>query len=349
MRQRFPLLIVCISFCLAVNPACTSRVDSQSQPAVDSQGRTASRPQPEAPPEPVKPASILSENTLFTVYGRSFNVAPILGRLGAYRHFEDMERDVRPWVKGIGERHDKKGVIPALHLIYAMATPCTPKLADCLLYLEGRVPDIVGSYIEPAAKRGWMVVLDTQIGNSNPVQQVKRMIEKGYLKYENVALALDPEFHLRPGRQRPGIPIGTIKASQVNEVQQMLDDYVREQRLQKKKVLIVHQFGDSNVDDGVPFMIENKKELKVFENVEMVIDMDGLGKQAVKVVKYNKITDAKAYPFIKFRAMKIFFPNRWEKHGHYDKPPLNLDQLFGVKPARNGPKIEAKPDVLIIA
>ncbi len=318
--------------------ACISGTNSQPVQSSEAQPQSLSS----------KPASILTRNTLFTVYGRAFDRAPILGRLGAYTDFEDMARDIQPWVQNIKKRNDNKGVIPGLHLIYAMAIPCEPD-DDCLLYLEGTVKDLTGTYIEPAAKRGWMVVLDTQIGRSNPVQQVKRIINKGYLKYDNVVVALDPEFHVYAGRQRPGIPIGTIKASQINEVQQMIDNYVRDQKLPTKKILIVHQFGDPNVNDGVPFMIENKKSLKTYENVELVIDMDGLGKQAVKVTKYNKITDAKVYPFIKFRGIKIFFPNRWEKRGHYDKPPMNPDQIFGLKPVKGGATIQAKPDVLTIA
>jgi hypothetical protein len=307
-------------------------------------------PNSQTSPKPAteKPVSILSKNTLFTVYGRTFGRAPILGRLGAYKNFVDMEKDIQPWIKGIQKRNDQKGVIPALHLIYGMAIPCKPK-DDCLLYLEGTVKDLVGTYIEPAAKRGWMVVFDTQIGKSNPVQQVKRILDKGYLKYENVAIALDPEFHVREGSESPGQPIGTIQAAQINKVQQMLDDYVRDQKLTKKKILIVHQFGDANVNDGVPFMIEDKKNLKTYDNVDLVIIMDGLGKQAVKAIKYNKITDSKVYPFIKFRGIKVFFPNRWEKHGHFDKPPLNLDQIFGIKPIKGGAEMKVKPDVVIIA
>jgi hypothetical protein len=296
----------------------------------------------------VKPSSILEKNTLFTVYGKHFDVAPVLGRLGTYKNFEDMAKDVQPWIPEIKKRNDSKGVIIGAHLIYAMAIPCKPN-DDCLMYLEGRFKDLVGTYIEPAAKRGWMVVLDTQIGKSNPVQQVKRIISKGYLNYENVVVAIDPEFHVHPGRERPGIPIGTVQASQINEVQQLLDDYVRTKKQTTKKILIVHQFGDPNVNDGVPFMIENKKDLKTYDNVDLVIDVDGFGPQGVKVVKYNKITDAKVYPFIKFRGIKVFYPNRWEKHGHFDKPPLDLDQIFGLKPIKEGAKIRAKPDVLIIA
>jgi hypothetical protein len=336
MQPRIPLRILYFVLCLTAIPAGALQIKSQSLQAS------------KVPPKGIQATSVLSENTLFTVYGRAFDRAPILGRLGTYKSFDDMQKDIEPWISGITKRHDKKGVIPAVHLIYAMAIPCKPK-DDCLLYLEGSVKDLVGTYIEPAAKRGWMVVLDTQIGKSNPVQQVKRIIDKGYLKHENVIVALDPEFHVRPGRERPGIPIGTITASQVNEVQELLDSYVREQKLSKKKTLIVHQFGDRNVNDGVPFMIEDKKDLKAYENVDLVIDMDGLGKQAVKVIKYNKITDSKVYPFIKFRAIKIFFPNKWEKHGHFDDPPLNLDQLFGLKPVPGGAKMQVKPDVLIIA
>ncbi|HTY64274.1 MAG TPA: hypothetical protein VMG30_18640 [Acidobacteriota bacterium] len=335
------LLPLIIPFVWACGINSQSVPTSQSAPAVQN---------PPNPPKPVvvKPASILSDNTLFTVYGRFFGRAPILGRLGAYKDFAEMEKDIAPWIEGIQKRHDKKNVIPAVHLIYAMATPCQDS-PDCLLYIEGSIKDLVRSYIEPAAKRGWMVVLDTQLGKSDPVKQIRRILDKGYLKYENVAVALDPEFHVYPGRETPGLPIGTVDSSQINEVQQMLDDYVRTQKLQNKKILIVHQFGDANIDDGVPFMIKEKDKIKAFDNVELVLDMDGLGQRPIKVVKYNKITDAGVYPFVKFRGIKVFFRNRWEKHGHFDKPPLDLDEIFGIKKVKGGPKMETKPDVLIIA
>jgi hypothetical protein len=295
-----------------------------------------------------QPQSILSENTLFTVYGRSFERAPILGRLGTYKSFEDMEMDIRPWIQGIQKRNNQKGVIPALHLIYAMATPCIPD-DDCLLYLEGKDKNLVRTYIESAAKRGWMVVLDTQIGRSTPVQQIQRIIDKGYLEYENVAVALDPEFHVYEGEDRPGAPIGTIHSSQINQVQQLLHDYVRAHGQLKKKILMVHQFGDANVNDGVPFMIQDKKDIKTYDNVDLVINADGLGEPALKVIKYNRMTDARIYPFIKFRGIKIFFPNCWEKNGHFDKPPMDLDEIFGMKPVKGRLRMETKPDVIIIA
>jgi hypothetical protein len=338
MRQRIPSSVFCSLLSLTVILALASGSNS----------RINQNPQPSPKREASNPISLLEKNTLFTVYGRSFNFAPILGHLGTYKSFEEMEKDIQPWIQGINKRNDGKGVIPGIHLIYGMAYyPCKPN-DDCLLYLEGMVKDFVGTYIEPAAKRGWMVVLDTQIAKSNPVLQVKRIIDKGYLNYENVVIALDPEFHVYPGRPRPGIPIGVVPASQINEVQQMLDDYVRTHNQTRKKILIVHQFGDPNIKDGVPFMIQNKKDLKSYDNVDLVIDMDGFGEQSIKVTKYNKITDSDVYPVIKYRGIKIFFPNEWEHHGHYDKPPLNLDQIFGIQPAKDGPKMRTKPDVVII-
>jgi hypothetical protein len=301
-----------------------------------------------APGDGWKAQSLLQGNTLFSVYGRAFGTAPILGRLGVYRNMDAMMEDIRPWIEGIKKYSDKKGVVPGIHLIYAMATPCKPK-DDCLLYLEGKEKNLVENYILPAARRGLVVVLDTQLGKSSPAVQIRRMIDKGYLQYDNVHVAIDPEFHVYNDNPSPGIPIGAVQAAQINEVQCMLDDYVREQRLATKKILMVHQFGDANVNDGVPFMIQNKKLLRNFENVDLVIDMDGLGAPAIKVTKYNKITDSRVYPFIRFRGIKIFFPNKWEKAGHFDKPPMTLEEIFGLRPVPGRARMKTKPDVIVIA
>ena len=76
--------------------------------------------------------------------------------------------------------------------------------------------------------------------------------------------AIDPEFHVYPGRELPGTPVGTVEATEINEVQAMLDDFVRCEHLGMKKILIVHQFGDVAFHDGVPNMIRDKTALKTF-------------------------------------------------------------------------------------
>jgi hypothetical protein len=255
-----------------------------------------------------------------------------------------MAADTASWLKNISAVNDGKQVVVGIHLIYALAVPCTGK-GNCLDYLGS---DIVSKYIEPAAQRGWVVILDTQLGRSNPVDQINDMIKRGYLKYDNVHVGIDPEFHAAAGQVDPGIPIGTVSATQINAVQQILDSYVASQKLKTKKILIVHQFGDPTVHDGVPFMIQQKKTLKDFSNVELVIDADGLGSPVVKLHKYNLMTDCNVYPFIQFRGIKIFFPNKWEHRRHFDTPPMTVDEIFGTKPVPGGLRIATKPNVVII-
>ena len=292
--------------------------------------------------------SILQDGTVLAVYGRAFGTAPILGVLGSYKGFDDMEKDVQKrFYPGIKANNGGKPIVPVVHLIYAMAIPCQPN-DDCLLYLEGSKVDLVKDYIEPAQKRGWEVILDTQIGRSDPVTQVKRMIDKGYLKYDHVHVALDPEFRSYPGRPNPGIPIGTIQASQVNEVQQMLDDYGRKNGLKRKKMLMLHQFGDPEVDDGVPFMIENKKSIKTYPTVDVVWDADGFGGADSKASKYNRMMNPTPYPFIQWRAIKLFTLNA-EAPNHYDKPQLEWEAVFGRKDTPGGAHVRWPPNVVIIA
>jgi hypothetical protein len=292
------------------------------------------------------PTGLLETNTLFAVYGRGFGMAPILGHLGTYDGFDAMVTDTQPWVKNISAVNDGKSVTVGMDLIYALAVPCTKKNTLCVQYPSG---DLVKQYIEPAAQRGWVVILDTQLGRSNPVDQVNHMKDQGYLKYDNVHVAIDPEFHAVSGQSDPGIPIGTVAAADINAVQEILDKYVETEHLKTKKILIVHQFGDPAVHDGVPYMIQQKKTLKVYPNVELVVDADGLGSPAVKIWKYNAMTDSQFYPCIQFRGIKIFFPNRWEVRRHYDTPPMTVDQIFGVKQAPGGRHMASKPNVLIIA
>lgn len=300
------------------------------------------------PAHPVPASGLLESNTLFAVYGRGFAIAPILGHLGTYSGIGAMAADTATWVPKIKRVNGVKGVVIGMDLIYSMAIPCKGA-ANCLDYMDQIDPDLAEKYIKPAAERGWVVILETQLGRSDPASEVKRMMDRGYLKYDNVHVAIDPEFHAVKGHDDPGIPIGTVTASQINAVQEMLSGYVKAQKLKTGKILIVHQFGDAAVHDGVPFMIADKKALKRFAGVELVIDADGLGTPAEKVRKYNLMTNTAAYPFLRFGGLKVFFPNEWEHAGHFDKPPMTVDQIFGLAPVPGGLRMATRPSVLIIA
>jgi hypothetical protein len=260
-----------------------------------------------------------------------------------------MAKDVDTWTARVKAVNGGKPVIPEIHLIYALAMPCGASASDdCLLYLEAWDSHIVDTYIKPAQARGWQVFLDTQLGRSDPVTQVQRMIAKGYLKYDNVEVALDPEFHVYPGHLTPGIPVGTIEAQQVNDVQALLDDYVRTQNLPHRKIVVVHQFGDKTINDGVPFMIQHKSDVKTYSNVDLVITADGFGSPDSKVAKYDKMTDSAVYPFIRVRGIKIFPPNPYEQAGHYDQPQLTFRQLFGLDLTLGKDRMLWAPDFVLI-
>lgn len=302
---------------------------------------------PTATPPPAVAGSWFDDATVLTFYGRGFGVAPILGRLGQYQNVDDMAKAVQPWAQEISAVNGGKKVIPGIHLIYALAIPCETADSECLSYYEELDSHLVQNYILPAQKKGWLVFLDSQLGRSNPVDQVKRMIAKGYLKYDNVEVAIDPEFHSYPGHDEPGIPVGVIEASQVNQAQQLLDNYVKQQHLPHRKILVVHQFGDKNVNDGVPFMIQNKSEVRDYANVDLVIDADGFGPGGVKVSKYNRMVDPKVYPFIHYRGIKLFPKSPYEQAWHFDKPVLTMRQVWGLDPV-DGIKVEYPPNLVII-
>lgn len=330
------------------SPAATALPSPTVTPAPTATPQPTATPSPTATPTVAPSKSLLEGKTWLTLYGRAFDTAPILGRLGMYEGPDAMQKEIGPWIQEIKKYNGGKEVVPVIHLIYAMAIPCEPG-NECLFYMDAPGGwDIVEEYIKPAAERGWQVLLDTQMGKSNPVDQLQRMIDKGYLNYPNVHVAMDPEFKVYPGRELPGIPIGQLQAADINKAQRMLDDLVKQKNL-PKKMFMVHQFGDPNVNDGNPDMIVNKKSLETLPGVDIVIDADGFGAPGIKVKKYNLITDHEEYPFVKYRAIKLFFFNPYEEAHHADKPVMTWPQVFGAEEVPGGVKMEYMPDVIVVA
>jgi hypothetical protein len=93
---------------------------------------------------------------------------------------DDFAKDVGEFSVNLAKVNGGRKIVPVIHLIYAMATPCGTG-GECLYYLEDAKEKILDWYIKPAVDRGYLVILDTQHGRSDSVSQVKRMIDKGYL------------------------------------------------------------------------------------------------------------------------------------------------------------------------
>jgi hypothetical protein len=258
------------------------------------------------------------------VYGRSFGTAPILGRLGMDSSFADLARQVAPYERAIEARVRPNRVVVAVHLIYGLATPCSAT-PNCLLYLDEQGVDIVHRYIEPAAKRGWLVILDDQLGRSNPVGEMDRLIARGYMRYDNVEVAFDPEFRTLPGQYLPGVPVGSVTARELNVAQFELGRYARGEGLPHRKLMLVHQWSK--------MMIRHRGRLRTdVRGVQPVSVMDAFGPPADKTSIYHQLLDRRAAQPGLNAGIKLFPPNPYERAGHLDMPMLNWNQLFGKIP-----------------
>lgn len=301
-------------------------------------------PLPSATPRPA-PQSWLGNTTLLTVYGRGFGILPILGMLGSDGSMDDVARQAQPYMRGIRAANGGKRVRLAIHLIYAMATPCHPH-DKCLAYLDDAGTNIVRQYIEPAAKRGWLVVLDDQLGLSTPAAEVRHIIDRGYLRYDNVAIALDPEFRTRSAAFTPGIPIGSVSAAEINAAAREVSAYAAGHYSSHRRLLLIHQF-------QVP-MIANRGALRTnLPDLDPVIVADGFGDPGTKAYVYSALFGSGTPP-VPWHGFKLFFPNPYEHAGHGDNPMMSWDQVFGRTPAyyayygRNY-WVRPPPDVVVIA
>ena len=197
-------------------------------------------------------------------------------------------------------------VLPAIHLVYAVAQRQPTRDGAYLQYLDDRT---VRQYIELARRRGFVLILDLQIGHSNALAEVRKIAP--YLEEPDVFVALDPEFALS-GSVKPGDAIGSIDASDINAVQWYLAALSAQRRL-PAKMLIVHQFQAEMITD--PSAIERRR------GVDLVVDMDGYGPADIKAAKYARYGAA---PYAPFGGIKVFL--------QHDPDPLTAAQLLRMTP-----------------
>ena len=195
-------------------------------------------------------------------------------------------------------------VLPAVHLVYAVAQP--DGAGDSLRYLDDRT---VRQYIAMARSRGFITILDLQIGHSDPLAVAEGVAP--YLAEPDVFVALDPEFAL-PDSANPGEKIGSIDARGINEVQAYLALISAVDHL-PKKMLIVHQF------EG--YMITDARAIERRDDVDLVVDMDGYGPADIKEAKYQTYS---ASTYAPHGGIKIFL--------QHDPDPLSEWAILSLQP-----------------
>lgn len=267
------------------------------------------------------PTSPFYRRTWVTYYGRP-NV-PVMGILGEYS-IADLVPRLQAQATAYDEANGPEvGVMPAFHLVYGMATKGPGDDGTHLIFLSD---EVVKEYIERAKEEGFAVILDIQVGALEPVEAMR--VAFPYLRYDNVHLALDPEFAMsHPDQERPGNPIGFVTAEQVNAVQVAMRDYLREHGIRGRRVLVLHQFMDA--------MIVNKPDLARVYRIDLTITADGFGGPWPKISKYNEFVDQRT----KFTGLKLFY--RW------DEPLMTEREVLGIDRHPDTVFIEVTPNLVI--
>ena len=226
---------------------------------------------------------------------------PAMGVLGHGTPAEVAER-----VAGWAERYDRlngpRGAIGAYHLIAGVAQ-ANPTSDGLWLYRLSH--DRIATYVEAAREHGMLLFLDTQIGWSDPLAEVKLL--ESFLREPFVHIALDPEFATEPLGVRPGRAIGGITGEQVNDVLGYLSALVAQEGL-PTKIVMVHQFTGR--------MLHDRDAITRHSGVELSIDMDGIGSPQAKLNGYKlfAISEPSQRP-----AFKLFF--------NQDRPVITPEEV----------------------
>ncbi|WIB78687.1 hypothetical protein DEJ28_06205 [Curtobacterium sp. MCPF17_002] len=198
--------------------------------------------------------------------------APALGVLGE----QDPQATVRR-ARSVAAEYDglrATPVTPAMEVIATVAAGDAGADGD---YSTELPVSTLEPYVDAAHDAGMPVILDLQPGRSDFLSQAKRY-EK-LLSKPGVWLALDPEWRLTAD-QVPLEQIGSVQASEVNEVSSWLASLVESKGL-PPKALVLHQFRLS--------MIQDRASLDPHPELDLLIHADGQGSQPDKQATWKAL------------------------------------------------------------
>ncbi len=243
-------------------------------------------------------------NDILAFYGSP--LSPRMGILGAWPR-PALKVILDEWAEAYDRANGDRGVITAFYLIYGTAWP------------EGEIgilkDEVLIPWIEYALEKNMLIYLDHQIGKYSVKEAVEALLP--YLHYPNVHLALDPEWRTL----KPMVEIGSVYAHELNEAQEIIENYLIENGLPGERQLVVHQFK--------PIMIRKRNELRSdFFRVRLVHCADGFGGPALKRVSYKANGEAKNLPV---KGFKLFFKSPYPEAG-YDDPLMSPEEVFKLEP-----------------
>lgn len=216
----------------------------------------------------------LPKEIMVGYYGRPF--AKSLGVLG-HSTIDELIVKVRKKCEEFKVIDNNMKIVPTFHIIYGLATIEPGRDGD---YIKNLSEDILMEYILAAQEANFAVIIDLQLGVLTPLEAVKPVLK--FLKYDNVHLALDPEFKIPTHRRYPpGKYIGHIFGQDVNQVQEAMQTYMKENNIEGERKLFVHMFHKR--------MLRKKEAVKTYDNINLVYNIDGHGSAGAKVMIYNNL------------------------------------------------------------
>ncbi|HEU4555601.1 MAG TPA: hypothetical protein VFS25_22335 [Chitinophaga sp.] len=252
------------------------------------------------------PGALLPFKRIVAYYGNFYSTGMgVLGALPPQEMLHQLQQEVHRW-----ELSDTLlPVQPALHYIAVTAQRNPGPGAKYRLRMPDREID---KALALAKSINAIVFLDIQVGHSTLQEEIPAL-EK-YLRLPDVHLGIDPEYSMKNG-QVPCNAIGTFDAADINYAITYLAELVQQYKL-PPKVLVVHRFTQG--------MVTNYHAIKLFPEVQIVMNMDGFGGVAKKRDSYKGWI---ANQPVQFTGFKLFYKNDVVTGGHL-MTPAEVLQLY---------------------
>ena len=263
------------------------------KPAINNQSKTA----------------LLPSHRIIAYYGNPLSKS--MGVLGEYNNkqmISMLNNEVSKW----SHADPSHPAIPALHIIASVAQGTAGKSGKYRLIMTDK---LIESTYQLAQKNNAIMFIDIQTGHDDIRNVLPRF---GWiLKNPDVHLGIDPEFNLISSKALPGTRIGTYDAKDINYVTSYLESVTKEYNL-PPKILVIHRFTRNGVT--------NAKNIKLRDNVEIVMNMDGWGSPELKKSTYRQYIAPES---VQYTGFKIFYHND-TKNGN---KLINIQDVLQLKPA----------------
>ena len=293
MRRRLVLLAALLLVVVGGCAAPAAGAPRSAPPPVPSADAT-----PPVPPLPRGGVTIFPGFRVVAYYGTAGTDA--LGVLGAGTPAQAGDR-----LEAAAAATPGRPVLPAMELIATVANQTPGPQGD---YATAITLEEARAYLQAARERRQLLVLDVQPGRGDFPTAVRAW--EPLLREPDVGRALDPEWRMGPG-EVPGEVIGSVAASEVNQVATYLDGIVRAGHL-PQKLFVLHQFTAN--------MITSPEQLITPPTLAVVQHIDGFGAPENKRGKYAALQrPGQLHP-----GFKLFYEQ--------DTPVLTPAQTLALSP-----------------